>query len=234
MSKINKVLITGGARGIGAAIAQQCKKNGWYPIILDKESADIEVDLLDVEATAAALKKLLKDGPITRLVNNVGMVKPDNIENQSLDDFNQVLSLNVRCSLQCIQALLPNMKSENFGRIVNMSSRAALGKTQRSAYAVSKAGLIGLSRVAALELGVYGITVNSIAPGPIETELFTAANPPDSPVTQQILQSIPVKRLGQPADIAHACSYFLSDEASFVTGQTLYVCGGMSIGATPV
>jgi 3-oxoacyl-[acyl-carrier protein] reductase len=234
MTNENRVLITGGGRGIGAAIAKECIKNGWYPIILDKENADIEVDLLDHHATENALQQILKDGPITRLVNNVGMVKPSPIEDQKLEDFNQVLSLNARCALQCIQALLPGMKSKNFGRIVNMSSRAALGKAQRSAYAVSKAGLIGLSRVAALELGAYNITVNAIAPGPIETELFTQANPTDSSATQQILASIPVKRLGQPKDIAHACSYFLSDEAGFVTGQTLYVCGGMSIGAAPI
>lgn len=234
MTNKNRVLITGGGRGIGAAIAKECIKNGLYPVILDKENADIEVDLLDHNATAEALQQILKDGPITRLVNNVGVVKPSPIEDQNLDDFNQVLNLNARCALQCIQALLPGMKSENFGRIINMSSRAALGKTQRSAYAISKAGLIGLSRVAALELGAYGITVNAIAPGPIKTELFTQANPAESAVTQQILASIPVKRLGQPEDIAHACSYFLSEEAGFVTGQTLYVCGGMSIGGTPV
>lgn len=234
MTNENRVLITGGGRGIGAAIAKECIKNGWYPIILDKENADIEVDLLDHHATKNALQQILKDGPITRLVNNVGIVKPSPIEDQKLEDFNQVLSLNARCALQCIQALLPGMKSKNFGRIVNMSSRAALGKAQRSAYAVSKAGLIGLSRVAALELGAYNITVNAIAPGPIETELFTQANPTDSSATQQILASIPIKRLGQPKDIAHACSYFLSDEAGFVTGQTLYVCGGMSIGAAPI
>lgn len=234
MTNENRVLITGGGRGIGAAIAKECIKNGWYPIILDKENADIEVDLLDHHATENALQQILKDGPITRLVNNVGMVKPSPIEDQKLEDFNQVLSLNARCALQCIQALLPGMKSKNFGRIVNMSSRAALGKAQRSVYAVSKAGLIGLSRVAALELGAYNITVNAIAPGPIETELFTQANPTDSSATQQIIASIPVKRLGQPKDIAHACSYFLSDEAGFVTGQTLYVCGGMSIGAAPI
>lgn len=111
-----------------------------------------------------------------------------------------------------------------------MSSRAALGKELRSAYAATKAALLGLTRVWTLELGRHGITVNAIGPGPISTELFDRANPPDSPRTKAIVDAVPVRRVGKPDDVANAVSFFLQDQSGFVTGQTLYVCGGMSVG----
>ncbi|VVO32523.1 3-oxoacyl-[acyl-carrier-protein] reductase FabG [Pseudomonas fluorescens] len=126
------------------------------------------------------------------------------------------------------------MKEAGFGRILNMSSRAALGKELRSAYAATKAGLLGMTRVWALELGRFGITANAIGPGPIRTELFERANPPDSPRTQAIIDSIPVKRLGMPDDIAQAAAFFLDARSGFVTGQVLYVCGGMTVGVAGV
>ena len=135
---------------------------------------------------------------------------------------------------QCMQALLPSMTAGGFGRIVNMSSRAALGKELRTAYAATKAGLIGMTRVWALELGRHGITVNAIGPGPIRTELFDRANPPDSPRTRAIVESVPVKRVGTPEDVAQAVSFFLDRRSGFVTGQTLYVCGGMTVGVAGV
>ena len=229
-----RVLITGGGSGIGAAIAASCRKKGFETIILDQQNADILVDLSDTDATQEALEKALSQGSITRLVNNVGMVAPASIEAQTLEQFDQVMALNTRCALQCIQAVIPCMKSVGFGRIVNISSRAALGKSFRIAYASSKAALVGMTRVAALELGEFGITVNAIGPGPIETELFKQANPVDLPMTQQILNSIPVKKFGQPNDIAHACDFFLDEKSSFVTGQILYVCGGMTIGVNGI
>jgi 3-oxoacyl-[acyl-carrier protein] reductase len=114
-----------------------------------------------------------------------------------------------------------------------MSSRAALGKELRTAYAASKAALIGLTRVWALELGEHGVTVNSIGPGPIATDLFSRANPDDSPRTRAIVESVPVRRIGTPEDVAHEAFFFLSERAGFVTGQTLYVCGGMTVGVAP-
>ena len=107
-------------------------------------------------------------------------------------------------------------------------------RTSCIAYASSKAALIGLTRVAALELGAYGITLNAIGPGPIETELFKQANPKDAPETKQILKNVPVQRFGQPEDIAHACDFFLSEKSGFITGQILYVCGGMTVGLNPI
>ena len=115
-----------------------------------------------------------------------------------------------------------------------MSSRASLGKELRTAYAATKAGLIGMTRVWALELGKHGITANAIGPGPIRTELFDRANPPDAPQTKAIISAVPVKRIGTPDDVAHAVSWMLDVRSGFVTGQILYVCGGMTIGAAGV
>ena len=229
-----RVLITGGASGIGAAIAQRCREDGFEPVIIDRIGDGLIADLTDPAATASALEQALAAGPITRLVNNVGMVCPNPADEQSLEELERVWALNVRCSLQCMQALLPGMKAAGFGRILNMSSRAALGKELRSAYAATKAGLLGMTRVWALELGRHGITANAIGPGPIRTELFERANPPDSPRTRAIIDSVPVKRLGVPDDIAQAASFFLDARAGFVTGQVLYVCGGMTVGVAAV
>ncbi|MCP1645319.1 NAD(P)-dependent dehydrogenase, short-chain alcohol dehydrogenase family [Pseudomonas citronellolis] len=229
-----RVLITGGASGIGAAIAQRCREDGFEPVIIDRIGDGLIADLTDPAATASALEQALAAGPITRLVNNVGMVCPNPADEQSLEELQRVWALNVRCSLQCMQALLPGMKDAGFGRILNMSSRAALGKELRSAYAATKAGLLGMTRVWALELGRHGITANAIGPGPIRTELFERANPPDSPRTRAIIDSVPVKRLGVPDDIAQAASFFLDARAGFVTGQVLYVCGGMTVGVAAV
>jgi NAD(P)-dependent dehydrogenase (short-subunit alcohol dehydrogenase family) len=128
------------------------------------------------------------------------------------------------------QGLQPLMQAARFGRIINISSRAALGKELRTVYSATKAGLLGMTRTWALELAPYGVTVNAIGPGPIATELFKSGNPPESPKTKKILESIPVKRMGEPEDIAHAVASLLDDRAGFITGQVLYVCGGMTVG----
>lgn len=233
-----RVLITGGAAGIGAAIAERCRRDGHSPVVIDRvqpASGDgIIADLSDGEQTARVLEQALADGPITRLVNNVGVVVPSEAETQSLDSFDLAVSLNLRCALQCMQALLPGMKEAGFGRIVNMSSRAALGKELRTAYSATKAGLIGMTRVWALELGRFGITANAIGPGPIRTELFDRANPPDAPRTRAIVDAVPVKRVGTPEDVAGAAAYFLDERSGFTTGQVLYVCGGMTVGVAGV
>lgn len=225
-----RVLITGGAAGIGAATAERCRQDGYEPIVIDREGDGIRADLSDPEATAEALREALSGGSITRLVNNVGMVCPAAADEQTLAELDRVMALNVRCAMQCMQALLPGMKEAGFGRIVNMASRAALGKDLRTAYAASKAALIGMTRVWALELGIHGITANAVGPGPIRTELFDHANPPGAARTRRIIDSIPVKRVGTADDVAHAVAYLLDSRSGFVTGQTLYVCGGMTVG----
>lgn len=232
-----RTLVTGGSSGIGLAVVRREISAGRAVVVLDRApppgdvaAGFIAVDMMDAAATEAALNAVLADGPITRLVNNVGLVRPATVDDTTLADLEAVMRLNVGATLQCTQALLPGMRAARFGRIVNVSSRAAYGKDLRSAYAASKAGLLGLTRTWALELGRDGITVNAVAPGPIATPLFTAANPPDAPRTRAIIEAIPVGRMGTPEDVADAICFFLGEAAGFVTGQTLPVCGGMTVG----
>jgi NAD(P)-dependent dehydrogenase (short-subunit alcohol dehydrogenase family) len=236
MATRERILITGGASGIGRAIAENGAANGWDVVALDRQPSPVGktvlADLSDTSDTARALAEALADGPITRLVNNVGAVFPAPLREQSLDAVDRAYALNLRCAVQCTQALIPGMSEAGFGRIVNMASRAALGKELRTAYSASKAGLIGLTRVWALELGPEGVTVNAIGPGPIATELFAQAN--DAERTKRIIDAIPVRRMGTPADIAHTAAYLLDEQAGFVTGQTIYVCGGLTVGVSPI
>lgn len=230
-----KLLVTGGASGIGRAIAEEGISRGWEVVVVDRQETSIGdsylADLSDSTETAQVLEEVCAQGPITRLVNNVGAVFPAAIEEQSLEDIDRSMNLNLRSAVQCAQAVLPGMKEQGFGRIVNMTSRAALGKELRTAYAAAKAGLIGLTKVWALELAPYGITVNAIGPGPIATELFLNANPRDSDKTRAIIQGVPVGRLGEPEDISNATGFFLEQKSGFVTGQVLYVCGGLTVGS---
>lgn len=141
-----------------------------------------------------------------------------------------MVTLNMVAPILLTQALVPTMRARQYGRIVNIGSRAALGKEGRTVYGGTKAGLVGMTRTWALELAADGITVNVIAPGPIATELYEASNPPDSPQTQKLVASIPVKRVGKPQEVAHAVAMLMDERAGFITGQLLYVCGGVSVG----
>ncbi|MCH8999170.1 MAG: SDR family oxidoreductase [Proteobacteria bacterium] len=234
-------IVTGASNGIGWATAERLADQGLVVINLDiaapkRESRAIHhrVDLSDSEATAAVLSEVTARHSVTRLVNNAGHATAAALEDTTFDDLRKTVEINLRATIQCTQAVLPAMKAAGFGRIVNISSRTALGKALRTAYAATKGGLISMTRGWALELAPHGITVNAVAPGPIATELFDAVNPPGSPRTEKIIQDIPVKRIGRPEDIANAVSFFLSDASGYVTGQTLYVCGGLSVGAAPV
>ena len=234
----HRALVTGASRGIGRAIASRLTADGYSVVTLDQAPPDqilpgeafIPVDLADEAATAKALAIATATGPITRLVNNVGTVRPASLDEATSADLAAVVSLNLRCTLQCAQALLPAMRTARFGRIVSISSRAALGKELRTVYAATKAGIEGMTKTWALELGAYGITVNAVGPGPIGTELFHRVNPADSPRTRAIIDAIPVQRLGTPEDVAHAVASLLDERAGFITGQVLYVCGGMTVG----
>jgi NAD(P)-dependent dehydrogenase (short-subunit alcohol dehydrogenase family) len=124
------------------------------------------------------------------------------------------------------------MRAARFGRIVNISSRAAMGKTGRIAYSAAKAGLIGMTRTLCLELAAAGITVNAIAPGPVATELFDRGHPPGGEKRRRVIESVPVKRVGTPDDIARAVLFLLSPDSGYITGQTLFVCGGTSVSGT--
>lgn len=237
MTKVEpKAVVTGASRGIGAAIAKTLIRDGWQVFNLDIAAPSvhtgatwIETDLSKATAISAAFETILADGPVTGLVNNAGIPGNDALQDTSLDAFDRTIAINMRAPMLCAQAVLDGMKAEGFGRIVNMSSRAHLGKAKRTAYAGTKGGLVSMTGVWALEMAEYGITVNAVAPGPIRTDLFDAANPPDEPRTREIIDAIPVRRLGEPDDIANAVGFFMSDAASFVTGQTLYVCGGTTL-----
>lgn len=228
-------LVTGASRGIGRGIAERLHRDGHHVVNLSRSrpadpfpAETWQVNLIDADATAAALEEVTARYEIDHLVNNAGFANAQTLEETALDRFQQVIDINLRAVIQCSQACLPAMKAKGRGRIVNISSRASLGKDRRTAYAAAKAGVIGMTRSWALELGPHGTTVNAIAPGPIATEMLAANNDPD--YLARMAETVPVRRLGSPADIAGVVAFFLSDDAAFITGQTLYVCGGRSIG----
>lgn len=230
-------LVTGGSSGIGLAICRRLGLSGWRVANFDIQAPPdatsgeyFHVDMGDSDALARALVDLTARGTVLGLVNNVAAIRPAAIEDTRLVDFDLQLGITARAALQCTQALLPGMRAASHGRIVNITSRAALGKELRTGYSAAKGALNALTRTWALELASQGITVNAVAPGPIATEAFTAANPPDSPRTRRIAQGIPVQRFGEPAEVAHAVDSFMHPMASFITGQVLYVCGGMTAG----
>lgn len=231
-------LVTGGSGAIGSALLKRLDARGVRVINVDRERPGagvpgefVQADFADLEGTRQVLAALAARAPVTWLVNNAGVALPASLEETTLADYRTVTDVNVGAAIACAQAVVPAMKAARHGRIVNLTSRAALGKPLRTAYSAAKAGLIGLTRTLALELAPWGITVNAVGPGPIETPLFRSANPPDSPRTRAILQGIPVGRLGTPEDVAAAVDFFLHDDASFITGQVLYVCGGLSLGS---
>jgi NAD(P)-dependent dehydrogenase (short-subunit alcohol dehydrogenase family) len=239
MSMGETVLVTGGSgRGIGRAITVRLLADGYNVVNFDIQKPEkaganeqhYQVDMMDRAATAATLARATKDHTITRLVNCLGIVRPATVEKTTLSDFDAVVEINLRCALQCMQALLPAMERAKFGRVVNITTRAAVGKELRTAYSATKAGLHGLTKTWALELGDRNITINAVAPGPIDTEMFRAVNPPDSPRTKKIIEGIPLKRMGTPEDIAHATAFFLEERSGYITGQILYVCGGITVG----
>jgi len=232
-------LITGASRGIGRAVADRLIADGHRVVNLSRSAPEapfggdhVSVDLTDREATARALAEIVADLDVDHLINNAGLINPAPIGAVDLDRHQQVQDLNVRAVIQCVQACLPAMRRKKRGRIVNVSSRAVLGSPRgRTSYVASKGGLTAMGRSWALELARDGITVNTVAPGPIETELLVDAN--DEAERARMARDVPMNRLGRPDEVAGAIRYFLSDEAGFVTGQTLYVCGGLSAGLAP-
>lgn len=232
------VVVTGGARNIGQAMALRLQQDGYRIFVLDIENPEHEslksdaqrVDLSDVEATRAAIETITASHVVTRLVNNVGIVVPALLEDTKLDDFDRLMHLNVRSALVCTQAVLPQMRAQGFGRIVLNTSRVVKGKEARSLYSATKGALQSMARTWALELAPHGITVNCVAPGPIATTAFWQNNPPDSERARRIIDNIPVQRMGQPEDVAQAVSFFCEERSGFITGQTLFVCGGVTVG----
>lgn len=229
-------LVTGGAGGIGAAIAARLAADGFRVVVLDIAEPTVPVDrferidLSDAGALAAQCARLAAEEEITCLVNNVGIVLPAALEQVAVADFDRLMHVNLRPSILCAQAFVPRMKALGGGRIVMNTSRVTLGKERRTLYSASKGAAQSMARTWALELGPHGITVNCVAPGPIGTEAFWRNNPPEAAPTREIIENIPVKRIGTGADVANAVSFFCAPEAGFVTGQTLFVCGGVTVG----
>lgn len=229
-------LVTGGAGGIGAAIAARLAADGFRVAVLDIAEPTVPVDrferidLSDAGALAAQCARLAAEEEITCLVNNVGIVLPAALDQVAVADFDRLMHVNLRPSILCAQAFVPRMKALGGGRIVMNTSRVTLGKERRTLYSASKGAAQSMARTWALELGPHGITVNCVAPGPIGTEAFWRNNPPEAAPTREIIENIPVKRIGTGADVANAVSFFCAPEAGFVTGQTLFVCGGVTVG----
>lgn len=230
-------LITGASRGIGRALAGRLAAGGETVVGLSRtRPADdfpgdyYEADLADQEALAEALAAMTAAHSVTRVVNNAGALAAAELSGTTLDGFNTEIAVNLRAALQCVQACLPEMRKRETGRIVNIATRAILGRVKRTGYAAAKMGLIGFTRTWALELAPFGITVNAVAPGPIATEMFLTNMPPGSPEYETVISGIPMRRMGTPDETAAAIAFFLSDDASFVTGQTMFVCGGGSMG----
>ncbi|RUR54289.1 SDR family NAD(P)-dependent oxidoreductase [Vreelandella populi] len=231
-------VVTGGARNIGQAIALRLQQDGYRVIVLDivepeapslKEHA-YQVDLSDVAATQQLLLKVTEGLPVTCLVNNVGIVAPALLDDTDIDDFDTLMHLNVRAALVCTKALLPKLRESGNGRIVFNASRVVLGKEARTLYSATKGAVQAMARTWALELAQDGITVNCVAPGPIATTAFWENNPPDSERARRIIDNVPVGRMGQPEEVAHAVSFFCDQRSGFITGQTLFVCGGVTVG----
>lgn len=234
-------VVTGGSGAIGSSIVRQLAGLGHEVINLSLEAPKSDlpcetvcVDLLDRHATAAALEAITRKYRVQHLVNNAGFTYVTALEALSFDRMQAMVDIHLRASLQCIHAFVPSMKKLGTGRIVNIGSRMMLGRAERTVYGMVKAGLLGMSRSLALELAPAGITINLVSPGPIETELFRQNHPPEAPQTKRVLDAIPVGRIGTPEDVANAVCFFLSPASSFVTGQNLFVCGGGSVGASPV
>lgn len=235
-----RVVITGGSSGIGAATCQALLDAGYEVINVSRRPAAIEadrlrslaVDLTDASATREVFLQLASESPATTVIHCAGVTREKSLEDATLEDLDALARLHLGAAMSLVQANLPAMKAAHFGRIVLVSTRAVLGLAKRTVYSATKAGMISLARTWSLELAQHGITANAVAPGPIaETEMFHDIIPRHSTKFDAVAKSIPVGRAGTPADVARAIMFFVSPEASFVTGQTLFVCGGTSVGS---
>jgi 3-oxoacyl-[acyl-carrier protein] reductase len=243
-------IVTGGARGIGRAIATRLSRDGFAVAVVDIDeqgALKVAAEIRDSGGTALAVTSDVRDeastqagvdrvatglGAPTVLINNAGLTRDNLLFKMSLADWDEVMSVHLRGAFLMSRAVQQHMVAASWGRIVNLSSIAAFGNRGQSNYSAAKAGLQGLTRTLAVELGKFGITANAIAPGFIETDMTIATarrlGVSFEDFAVSVAERTPAGRVGVPADIAAAASYFVSDEAGFVTGQTLYVSGGLT------
>jgi 3-oxoacyl-[acyl-carrier protein] reductase len=241
-------IVTGGARGIGAATAIRLAEDGHFVAVLDLDtehcSATVEaitdrggkslavgVDVSDESAVAEAVEAVVAGlGQPTILVNNAGIIRDNLLFKMTTGDWDAVLGVHLRGAFLMSRAVQSHMKNAGFGRIVNLSSTSALGNRGQANYSAAKAGMQGLTKTLAIELGRFGVTVNAVAPGFIQTDMTAATaeriGVPFEDFIAGATAQIPVGRVGQPEDVAHAVSYLVSDGAGFVSGQVLYLAGG--------
>jgi NAD(P)-dependent dehydrogenase (short-subunit alcohol dehydrogenase family) len=237
-------IITGAAKGIGKAIALQLKNDGFFVVIADMDAeggklleAEMGVDHcrfipcnisneIEVQQFFEQAKQI--SGSIDVVVNNAGIIRDKMIWKMTVAEFDEVIAVNLRGTWMMCREAARIMKEQNFGRIVNIASRAWLGNPGQSNYSASKAGVVALTRVLALELGKYNVFVNAVAPGLIDTPLTQKL---ESDVLKKLVEAQPTKTMGKPEDVASAVSFLANSKTQFITGQLIYVDGGKSIGA---
>jgi 3-oxoacyl-[acyl-carrier protein] reductase len=241
-------IVTGGARGIGAAVARRLAADGMAVAVLDLKEGDaggtvdaitaaggraiaVGADVSEPGQVAAGVDKVVAElGPPAVLVNNAGVLRDNMLFKMTDDDWDTVMGVHLRGAFLMTRAAQKHMVGQRFGRIISLSSSSALGNRGQANYATAKAGLQGFTKTVAIELGQFGITANAIAPGFIVTDM-TAATAARVGVDFGEFQKaaatqIPVRRVGQPDDVAHVASFLASDGAGFVSGQVIYVAGG--------
>ncbi|MFF2555128.1 3-oxoacyl-ACP reductase FabG [Nocardia sp. NPDC058058] len=241
-------IVTGAARGIGAAVARRLADDGLAVAVLDLDenacktvvdeivaaggrALAVGADVSDETAVAQAVERVATElGAPTVLVNNAGVLRDNLLFKMSVDDWDTVMNVHLRGSFLMSRAVQAHMIEQKWGRIVNLSSTSALGNRGQANYAAAKAGLQGFTKTLAFELGKFGVTANAIAPGFIETDMTAATaarvGVPFEDFKKAVVATIPVARAGQPDDIAHTASFFVSEGAGFVSGQVIYVAGG--------
>ncbi|MBR1424439.1 SDR family oxidoreductase [bacterium] len=232
------ILVTGASRGIGRAIALELKKSGNVYVTARNEKALQELKtagyfLCDFanEYELAKLGDYVVDKKIDILINNAGEYIYADIDNTTMNKLNHIISVNFKAPIYLMNKAVTNMKQNNFGRIINIGSiSGVMGEAHAALYSATKSGLIGLSKATALELAEYGITVNTINPGWVDTELGNKSIEESDFTTEEIIDCIPQRRFVKPEEVAKLVKYLISDDAKGITGQSINLCAGLSVG----